>query len=355
MNDMTTRTGEITLKDIIVKLGNAGRYLLRRWRVILLGVLLGGALGFCISFFKKTQYVGTLSFVLEDTKTGALGAYSGLAAQFGLDMGGMGGNGVFTGDNILEFLRSRLMVERALLTDTTWQGQKLTLADLYIVAYRWREKWSGKGPELANISFPVGSQPGTLTRLQDSVMTLLHTIILEKHLVVDKPDKKLSFIDASTTSTNDFFSKLFTERLVKAATDFYVKTKTQRQQQNVDKLQTQADSILSLLDKTTYAAARNQDLNLNPARKVATVGIELASRDKTILGTMYTEVAKNLELAKISLLEQTPVIQVVDAPVFPVERVKNSLAKAVAIGLFLGGFLTVLFVVAVKAFRVIMQ
>jgi hypothetical protein len=346
--------GEITLKEVIQKLGSAFRYLLGKWRLLLLGVVVGAVVGFSFSYFKKTRYIGTLTFVLEDTKTSSLGAYSGLASQLGFDLGGMGGSGLFTGDNILEFLRSRLMIEKALLTDTVWAGQRMTLADMYMTAYRWREKWSDK-EELAHISFAVNTRPENLTRLQDSVMILLHKDIIEKNLVVDKPDKKLSFIDVTTTATNDFFAKLFTERLVREATDFYIKTKTQRQQQNVDKLQWQADSILSLLDKTTYAAARNQDLNLNPARKVATVGLELASRDKTILGTMYTEVAKNLELAKISLSEQTPIIQVVDTPVFPVEKEKNSLARAILLGCILGGALMGGILVLRKVYRIIMQ
>jgi len=357
MNDemINNNPGEISLKELLLKLGNGVRYLLRKWKMLVIGALLGGLMGFCTSFFKKTEYIGTISFVLEDTKSSALGSYAGLASQMGIDLGGMGGSGIFTGDNILEFLRSRLMIERALLTDTVWQGSRVTLADLYIITYQWREKWKNKGEELSRISFPVSTRPENLSRLQDSVMMLLHTDITEKSLMVDKPDKKLSFIDVSTTSRNELFSKLFTERLVREAIDFYVKTKTQRQQQNVDKMQGQADSILNLLDQKTYSAALNQDVNLNPARKVATVGMELASRDKTILGTMYTEVAKNLELAKISLSEQTPIIQVVDAPKFPIEKKKNSIPKAILIGCFLGGFLMAAFVIARRVYRLIMK
>jgi uncharacterized protein involved in exopolysaccharide biosynthesis len=70
---------------------------------------------------------------------------------------------------------------------------------------------------------------------------------------------------------------------------------------------------------------------------------------------MYTEVAKNLELAKISLSEQTPIIQVVDAPKFPIEKKKNSIPKAILIGCFLGGFLMAAFVIARRVYRLIMK
>ncbi|WP_261387554.1 hypothetical protein [Chitinophaga pinensis] len=36
-----------------------------------------------------------MTFVLEDTKSGGLGAYAGLASQFGIDIGGGGGMGIF--------------------------------------------------------------------------------------------------------------------------------------------------------------------------------------------------------------------------------------------------------------------
>ncbi|NCA31125.1 MAG: hypothetical protein EBS93_10480, partial [Chitinophagia bacterium] len=40
-------------------------------------------------------------------------------------------------------------------------------------------------------------------------------------------------------------------------------------------------------------------------------------RDKTVSSTLYAEVVKNLETLKLSLINQTPVIQVLDTPKFP--------------------------------------
>ena len=157
-------------------------------------------------------------------------------------------------------------------------------------------------------------------------------------------------MNVSTTTRNELFSKLFTERLVNQATQFYVKTKTQQSQLSVDRLSFQADSILNALNRVTYSAARDEDLNLNLSRKEAMVGSEFASRDKTILMTMYAEVVKNLEMAKMTLAQDTPIIQVVDTPDFPLTVVKTSKLRMLIAGGVVGAFLAMLLLVLRKEY-----
>ena len=68
----------------------------------------------------------------DNSTTGSgLGAAMGLASQFGIDLGTSAG-GAFTGDNLLELLKSRSMIESTLLTPVEIDGKKETLAQLYI-------------------------------------------------------------------------------------------------------------------------------------------------------------------------------------------------------------------------------
>ncbi len=55
---------------------------------------------------------------------------------------------------------------------------------------------------------------------------------------------------------------------------------------------------------------------------MASIGSELAMRDKTVLQTMYGEVVKNLEISKIAMAQETPIIQIVDMPILPLEKTK---------------------------------
>jgi hypothetical protein len=341
---------EISLWELIFKVRDIFKYLFSKWLLLLFIGIIGGAIGLLYAFSKKTQYIANLTFVLEDSKSSSLGAYSGIASQFGIDLGENSSSGVFSGDNILEFLKSRLIVEHALLADTVLDNKSSTLADLYLNVYGFKTIWKDK-PGLRDISFPPNSNPGRFSLLQDSVMQVLYESILLKNLVVEKPDKKLGFIMITTTSVSEEFSQLFTEKLVNGAIEFYVSTKTQRSRANVNNLQKQADSLVNLLDKKTYSLAVNQDLNQNPARKVALIDAEISTRDKTLLSTMYAEVIRNLEMAKMTLVQETPIIQIVDTPLLPLKKKHTGRITSFIVGGFLFVVFSCIFLVAKKAYR----
>lgn len=61
---------------------------------------------------------------------------------------------------------------------------------------------------------------------------------------------------------------------------------------------------------------------------------------------IYAEVVKNLEMSKIALSQQTPVIQLLDTPKFPLQdhrfKLEVLLLIGLAVGLALGAFLSAL-------------
>ena len=124
---------------------------------------------------------------------------------------------------------------------------------------------------------------------------------------------------------------------------FYVDAKTRRSKANVEKLQRQADSVLGMMNYKTYVAAASQDINVNPTKRVATVQTEIATRDKTVLMTVYGEVLKNLGMPKMVLAQETPVIQIIDTPILPLDYNKTSKLISAIIGAFLAGFIIMMF------------
>ncbi|MEI3801730.1 MULTISPECIES: Wzz/FepE/Etk N-terminal domain-containing protein [unclassified Chitinophaga] len=346
----------ISLKELIHKVEDIAAYVWKKKLLVILFGLIGGGLGVLYSYLKKPLYLAELTFVLEDSKSNSMGSsYLGLASQFGLDISGGSGSGAFSGDNILELLKSKLLVEKALLTGSiSSNGKDISLADRYLEFKGLREDWA-KVPELANIHYPLHADRDKFSLLQDSVLKIIGNIIIAKNLKVEKTDKKLDFISVKCQIEDERFSKLFVERLVAEATNFYIDTKTKRNKTNVDRLQLQADSLEALLNKRTYSAAAAQDLNTNPAKQVAGVGVELALRNKMVSQTMYGEVIKNLELSKISMAQETPVIQIVDKPILPLEKKRFGKLMGLVIGGIAGGFLYVMFLMLKKVYLEIMS
>ncbi len=63
---------------------------------------------------------------------------------------------------------------------------------------------------------------------------------------------------------------------------------------------------------------------------------------------IHTELVKNLEVARISLRLEAPLIQIIDVPIFPLEKKKVSRLKGLLLGGFLFGKLTLLYLIVFK-------
>jgi uncharacterized protein involved in exopolysaccharide biosynthesis len=58
-----------------------------------------------------------------------------------------------------------------------------------------------------------------------------------------------------------------------------------------------------------------------------------------------------LELAKVTLRKETPLLQIIDRPSFPLEKEKVGKLKSLVLGGFLAGFLTVLYLVFTSLYK----
>lgn len=352
--DIDKQNEGVSIKDLILKVIEWWKFLWKRKLIIILAGFIGAGIGLYFALKSKPSYEGQLTFLVEDNNSNPLGAYMGMASQFGIDLGRGSGNGLFEGDNIIEFLKSRLIIEKALLSPLNIGGKTITLAEHYINFNNLRKGWTTR-PLLREVKYPVHADRQKFSLQQDSILNIIQKQILKKNLKVEKPDKKVSFITVTCSSYDELFSKAFTETLVMEATDFYIDTKTRKTKGNVDRLQAQADSMELLLNKKTYATALSQDINQNPAKQIANVTTELAMRDKAVLQTMYGEIVKNLEISKIAMAQDAPVIQIVDKPILPLDKVKLGKIKGVLLGGIILGFLSVIILLITKIFKDIMS
>jgi len=327
INPLDQEEPSFSLKNQLTALGASLLQALKQFKIWLPVALLGGALAVAYNAFKPIDYTARISFVVEDTKSGGMGGslMSALAGQIGLDIGGMSGaNGVLAGDNVLMLLKSRSLIKKTLLSplaETPNQSMadkaNLSLADAYADEYGLRKKWAKSSKVGKEIFFTPGAEK--LSRTADSLLQIITNKIIEKHLSVAKPDKRLGFFEMSTTLRNENLSYLFCTRLLKTTLDFYIETKTRRLVTNVKRLQNKADSLLAGLNRKTFSSANANRmlLDANPAFAAPEATVELTARDKMIQGTIYAEIMKNLEISKTSLIQETPTVQVVDPPESP--------------------------------------
>jgi len=354
-NNIQTVNDEISLRELVLKTKRGFAYLGSRWKVILFFGLIGAVLGAGYAFFSKSQYRAVCTFVLDDgAKSSGFSQYAGLASLAGIDIGGGGSGGLFQGDNILELYKSRVMIENTLLSEVTFGNKKQMLIDRYIEFNKLRDTWK-QNPGLNNIVFT--GDPANFNRSQDSIITELVTTINKSVLNVSKPDKKLNIINVEVLSKDELFAKQFTDKLVETVNNFYIQTKTGKTTKSVAIFQRQADSIRNLLNSSLRGVASSIDAtpNANPALQILKVPSQRKQVDVQASSAMYTEIVKNLEISKMALLQETPLIQVIDKPVLPLEKDRTSKTKATIVGGIIAILLAVIVILVAKIFKMIMS
>lgn len=347
---------EISLKELMLKGKEWYDYLLSYWKIIVLAGFFGAALGLTYSFIKKPIYSATLSFALEDEKTGGgLGGALGLASSFGFDLGGSGGS-IFSGSNLTQLFKSRKMVEQTLLMPVVIDAKTISLAEMYIQNAKWRDNWKDK-PKLKDIQFLPTPNRNYFTRVHDSIFGKIYSDMSKKSLNVGQKDKKIDIISIDVSSTNELFAKYFCEALALQVGQFYIATKTKKARANMAILQKQTDSIRGELNGaiTGVAVANDNTFNLNPAMNVRRAPSARRQVDVQANTAILTELVKQAELAKVTLRKETPLIQVIDRPILPLAKERFGKAKGIVMGGFLAGFLMVVGLLVRRFFSEILK
>lgn len=341
---------EISLRELIQKAVEWFAYFKSKWKIVFLAGILGGVLGLGYSYTKKTIYTAKLSFALEE-KGASGGGLSSIAAQFGLGGIGGGDGGVFSGGNMIELLKSRFLIEKTLLSKVTINGKSDLLINRYIYFNKLDQKWAKK-INLAGLKF-TNSERSTFTLQQDSVLGEISIGLIKNNVAIAQQDKKLSIININVTSTDEIFAKTFSEKLIETVTDFYIETKTKKSRGNVMLLQNRADSVQRELNAALYGRAQFGDQNMGLIRQQAAVPKLKQEMKVQMLGTLYGELVKNLEFAKLTLMREEPLVQIIDQPILPLPKERLGKLKAIVMGGLLFGFFSLLFFGVGMIFKIV--
>lgn len=332
---------QFTLKEVIQNFSGWIAYFLSKWKILILAGLIGMGLGALVSILKKPVFNATTSFVLEEGDAGGIGQMSGLASLVGVNLGSLGStSGLFQGDNIMELYKSDRMLDEALLSPF---DENELLIDRFIAFEEIDKKWSSK-VDIPSMDFSIERENFTVS--QDSVVKEVAKLVRERQLNVSKPDRKLSIIQVTVSSKDELYAKVFNERLVENVNEFYKETKTKKTSENLEILQSQADSVRAILNVSIgeYASATDRVPNANPLLSSATIESKKKQIDVQATGAVYEEIVKNLEIAKVNHRNNSPLIQIIDSPRLPLERSEIRLVKGMVLGCAIVGMLTLMWV-----------
>ena len=325
---------EISVKEIILNTKKWINFLVKRWIFIGIACFVGGAIGFYVHSSKEVTYKAKLVFVSSEGEDGGgLSKLSSLGSQFGINLGG-GSSSAFGGENLLELMKSRRLVVQTLFDSVTLKDKDTRLLEYYM------SRFSLVDENLEPVTFSNVKTFEQCNYKQDSLLNIIYENLTKGALSVSNLDKDLAFKVVEFIDIDEQFAKVFVENLTKNVTEFYVETKTGQSKKNILMLEQKADSIERELSKNMVSAAVSKDRSVFSSNTRSLVNTTKKQMKAQMLGTIYAEVIKNLELSKTMAAHNEPLIQVIDSPRFPLEKQRSSLMKMLLAGLLGGLFIS---------------
>ena len=322
-----------SFKDIIITISDYKNELKKRLLIILTVAIIFSLIGFAFSKSQEDKYKAVLSFIVEEQSEGAnLSDLSGMANMIGIDMGGSASSS-FNQQNIIELLKSRKIIERTLNNKCEIEGKSDLLLNHYI--------------RINNLITDSSTINLSSNYYNDSITSIVWLRIIDRDMEILFQNDDANIINLSFESLNAELAKNFTEIVIDEMSEMYIDYQTEKSRNTLDNLQFRSDSIFKALKISERNFARVKDKN----RRVMTSSGRLEElqymREVEILQAVYLELRKNIELTHMSLLNETPLIQLVDKAVLPLENINRSTLFWIVIFSFLGVF-TVCFIIILR-------
>ena len=332
---------------VIKDLNSMIRSLLKIWWLFLFIGIIAGIAGILYASTKKPTYKSHLTFALDDGggSSGGIGNFLNLASQFGLNIGS--GKDIFAGDNILDIMKSRRMVERVLLSVDTFNNKPYTLIEYFLNETDKRKS----NPKIKDVHFPIGEIKSDFSYKQDSLLYTIYREFADNYIIAQRPDRKLSIYEVSVTSPYEKFTKDFTDRIVAATNNFYIEIRTKKAKETLDILEERVASMKGNLNSSISSRATVQDVNVNPAFSAAQVPVLKQQTNIQVYSAAYSEMFKNLELARFQYLNEIPLMQIIDQADYPMEKIKMGKLKAAILFAFFAEILLLSIIGLLKVFR----
>jgi hypothetical protein len=330
---------EADLKELILSLQGLLKFLLNKWKIIVVVMLIGAILGGIYAKSKDYVFTATSTFVLENGQAG--GGMNGLSL---LGLAGKANSGLFDeSDNIIWLYKTQKMIQKSLLSVGKKDGKDIVMIEWFMDASGLRKKIKKSAPALAKLKFNPNDDFSNLSVDQNSLLGWCVGEVLGKSLSIKKVEKTENIISVSILSEDERFAKTFNDILVSEVNSYYIETKTLKAVKEVSILEYKLDSFKAKMNSAMVqvAAATDNVPYANPNQQMLRVAPQKKSIEVQIESALYVEIAKNLEISKMDLAKITPIIKVIEAPNFPLSADKPTLQKWVVMGGMLAALLSI--------------
>jgi hypothetical protein len=343
---------QISPKEVVLKLVSIKNSILKNWKIILLFSVGGYAIGYALDRFlkKPDQYIATVLFNLG---SGGAGSGSGLGDVAGLlGLNSTPDANIYTGENFFYFVKSRPVVERALMKEVEVGTKKMLLANFYIDSSAIKKDQWENSEKFEDFHF-TSNDPEKF----DKTQRLALNDVVERVKIwteVYQPDRKSSFIMIQVSVENPLLAETWANTLLETVEEVYTENQTSKTRRTLRVLQSRADSLAGTLGRTENRLAKELDYSAQIVVPEGKVQVNKLQRSSAFVQQLYVEAMRNVEAMKVSLVREAPLFTIIEPIKKPVDR-KVVLAKRAQIGLLIGLFLSFLLIYFKSVYSSIMS
>ena len=327
-------TEEIDLLKLAKKIWAKRRFIIKY-------ALIGAVAGLVIGFSLPKEYTSSVKMAPEEGKSNK----ADLAASIGFALSGAGV--VVDGINLMLYpdvvQSTPFIVELSQIPVQPKKSGKLSLYDYidtelsspwwsyilrapikalgYIVSL-----WSEKEEPGAVIN------PKALTREQAQVLEGL-----SKRINISV-DKKTSVITASSTMQDPVVAAAVTDSMVRKLEEYMGDYRTEKAKRDLAFTQESYQSARESYHETQRRYASYMDATQNVARQSVRAEQERLRNEQTLAYGVYSQLAQQLEMAKLKVQEQTPCVTIIEPAGVPTRKSNTSKAVILIAFTFLGAF-----------------
>ena len=345
-------TDEITFKDMVLKLRELFLEVLRYWMIPAICALLVMAYQAYKYYQHEPVYPAKITFSVDEDEGGSASGLTGILGQFGL---GSVRPSRFNLDKILALSKSRRVIQHTLFSKVSIDGKDDYIANHIIREYELNESEDQKEGETLFL-FTHDSLP-LFNRQENEMLLNIYGIIIgppdnpKKALVTADYNEDTNIMSIDVATTDESLSLELAQHMFESLSGYYVQKAIEKQFKVYTIVAHKKDSVLAVLKSAEYQLASFRDSHRSLLMRTDQLVELRLQREIAALSAMYAEVLKNTEVADFSLKNKTPFIQVIDAPLEPIQPTQVSLLRKLLIGMIIGGAIGAAFVIGRKLLR----
>ena len=323
-------------------------------RTLIWSVVIFMVLGLFIALFSPVEYTADTIMVPQITsEKSKLGGLSSLAAMAGFNLDAMQGGASELSPLVYpKIVQSIIFQKEIMYIPLTWEK-----VDKPVSLFAYYDSISKPNPIGLVKKYTLGL-PGVVlglirgkkevSREGESGEELIFITedekrmreMLKEKLTLDVNEKE-GYITLTAKAPEAFAAAQMARKAQKLLQDKVTEYKIDKAKQNLVFVQELYKEKKHEFEQAQDRLARFRDRNLNLNSAMALTEQERLQSEYQLAFSVYTEVAKQLENAKIKVKEDTPVFSIIEPVSVPIEKSKPKKAMILIIWIFLGGLVGV--------------